>query len=94
MQQVWNWALSVAPKGSVFNVAGHSLGASRTQLTPLFLPASQIGALHSFEAPKFCDAQFYATYSAELASMVCILNGAELWAAWPWIDPLGRAATA
>ncbi|KAA0999045.1 hypothetical protein FVF58_42800 [Paraburkholderia panacisoli] len=87
MQEMWDWAFSVAPAGSVFNVTGHSLGASRTHLTPLFLPPAQIGALHSFEAPKFCDAQFYATYAPELASMVCVQNGADLWAAWPWIDP-------
>jgi hypothetical protein len=87
MQEVWDWALSVAPKGAVFSVCGHSLGASRTHLTPLFLPPAQIGALHSFEAPKFCDAQFYATYAAELANMVCVLNGRDSWAAWPWVDP-------
>jgi hypothetical protein len=86
MQEVWNWALSVAPDGAVFNVAGHSLGASRTHLTPLFVRASQIGALHSFEAPKFCDRQYYETYAKELAGMVCVLNGRDTWAAWPWID--------
>ncbi|CAB3784173.1 hypothetical protein [Pararobbsia alpina] len=91
MQEVWDWALSVAPAGSVFSVCGHSLGASRTHLTPLFLPAHQIGGLWSFEAPKFCDAQFYATYAAELAGMVCVLNGADSWAAWPWIDPRWQA---
>lgn len=91
MQEVWNWALSVAPKGEVFNVAGHSLGASRSHLTPLFLPASQIGALHSFEAPKFADSQFYSTYAAELANMVCVLNGRDTWCAWPWIDPRWQA---
>lgn len=84
MQHVWDWALQTAPAGTVFNVAGHSLGASRTHLTPLFIPAGQIGALHSFEAPKFCDAHFYETYSAELAHMVCVLNGRDTWAAWPW----------
>lgn len=91
MQDVWNWALSVAPKGAVFNVAGHSLGASRTHLTPLFIPASQIGTLHSFEAPKFADSRFYATYAKELSAMVCVLNGRDTWAAWPWIDPRWQA---
>lgn len=87
MQDVWNWALSVAPSGAVFNVCGHSLGASRTHLSPLFLPAAQIGALHSFEAPKFADARYYSTYAAELAGMVCVLNGRDSWCAWPWVDP-------
>jgi hypothetical protein len=91
MQGVWDWSLSVAPKGSAFNVSGHSLGASRTHLTPLFISAAQIGSLHSFEAPKFCGAEFYTTYAAELANMVCVLNGADTWAAWPWIDPRWQA---
>jgi hypothetical protein len=87
MQNVWDWALRTVTSGTVFNVSGHSLGASRTHLTPLFIPASQIGSLHSFEAPKFCDAQFYAYYAPELSQMVCVLNGRDTWAAWPWIDP-------
>ncbi|PVX61211.1 hypothetical protein [Paraburkholderia unamae] len=91
MQEVWNWALSVAPSGAVFNVCGHSLGAARTHLTPLFIPAAQIGVLWSFEAPKFANAKYYATYAAELAGMVCVLNGRDSWAAWPWIDPLWQA---
>jgi hypothetical protein len=91
MQQVWDWALSVAPSGAVFNVAGHSLGGARTHLTPLFIPAAQIGALYSFEAPKFLGADFYATYAAELANMVCVLDGRDTWAAWPWIDPRWQA---
>jgi hypothetical protein len=91
MQEVWNWALSVAPKGAVFNVAGHSLGASRTHLTPLFLPASQIGTMFSFEAPKFADSRYYATYATQLAGMTCFLTGRDTWAAWPWVDPRWQA---
>lgn len=91
MQNVWDWALATAPHGAVFNVAGHSLGAARTHLTPLFVPAVQIGALHSFEAPKFLGANFYATYAAELAGMVCVLNGRDSWAAWPWVSARWQA---
>lgn len=86
MQNVWDWAISTAPASVAFNVCGHSLGASRTHLTPLFVPAGRIGVLHSFEAPKFAGADFYATYASELAGMVCILNGRDSWAAWPWVD--------
>lgn len=84
MQRLWDWVLQVVPAGDVVHVSGHSLGGSRTHLTPLFLPAAQIGQLHSFEAPKFADAAFYAAHAGALAEMVCIVNGADLWASWPW----------
>jgi len=84
MQQLWDWVQQVVPAGDVIHVAGHSLGGSRTHLTPLFLPAAQIGQLHSFEAPKFADAAFYAAHASALADMVCVVNGADLWASWPW----------
>lgn len=84
MQDLWQWVLDTVPAGDVVHVAGHSLGGSRTHLTPLFLRAAQIGRLHSFEAPKFADAAFYAAHAAALSGMVCVLNGADLWASWPW----------
>jgi hypothetical protein len=86
MGDLWEWVLATIPPGDIVHVAGHSLGASRTHLTPLFLPSSQIGRLHSFEAPKFVNADYYAAHEAVLASMVCVLNGKDLWAAWPWKD--------
>lgn len=86
MDAVWNWALSVIPDGVPVNVCGHSLGAARTHLTPLFLPSTRIGALYSFEAPKFVDSSYYVKYQAELSKMVCVLNGADLWAGFPWFD--------
>lgn len=84
MAALWDWAKSVAPSGAAWNVSGHSLGAARTHLTPLFVPPAQLGALHSFESPKFADAAYYAAHAAALARMVCVLDGADLWAAWPW----------
>lgn len=87
MQQLWEWVLSTVPAGDTVHVAGHSLGASRTHLTPLFLPAAQIGLLHAFEAPKFADAAYYAAHANALANMMCTLCGADLWAAWPWRNP-------
>jgi hypothetical protein len=91
MAAMWKWALQTAPTDAVFNVCGHSLGGARTHLTPLFILAKQIGALHSFESPKFCDAEFYSTYEAELAGMVCVLNGRDAWAAWPWVSEIWTA---
>jgi hypothetical protein len=87
MSGLWQWVLDTVPTGDTVHVSGHSLGASRTHLTPLFLPQSQIGMLHAFEAPKFADASFYQTHAAALANMVCVLNGADLWAAYPWKNP-------
>ena len=84
MRDMWDWVLSTVPDGDVIHVSGHSLGGARTHLTPLFLPTAQIGQLHSFEAPKFADAAFYATHAEALSGMVCVLNGADLWASWPW----------
>lgn len=87
MAGLWQWVLHTVPAGDRVNVAGHSLGASRTHLTPLFLPAAQTGALHSFEAPKFADGPYYAAHADALAGMVCVLNGGDLWAAYPWKNP-------
>lgn len=85
MQEVWDWAKGLAP-GVTWHVTGHSLGAARTHLAPLFLETDRIGELHSFESPKFCDAQYYQSHAAQLAGMVCVLHGRDTWAAWPWID--------
>lgn len=84
--KLWKWALGEVDSKAVVNVAGHSLGAARTHLTPLFLPADRVGALHSFEAPKFADVAYYASYATALADMVCVVNGKDGWASWPWFD--------
>lgn len=84
MDKVWEWALSIVPAGVDINVCGHSLGAARTHLTPLFV--KNIGALYSFESPKFVDKDYYVKYAEPLSKMVCVLNGADLWAGWPWFD--------
>jgi hypothetical protein len=83
MSDLWSWVLETAPTGAKFSVCGHSLGASRTHLTPLFIPQQQIGPMFSFEAPKFCDAAYYATYKSKLATMTCFLDGEDLWASFP-----------
>jgi hypothetical protein len=87
MQALWDWVLQTVPEANTISVCGHSLGAARAHLTPLFLPAPRIGALHSFAAPKFIQADFYQTYHNELQEMVCVLNGQDGWASWVWFDP-------
>lgn len=91
MQLLWDWVFAIIPSNNVVNVAGHSLGAARTHLTPVFLPRQQIGELASFEAPKFIRSDFYAAHAEALADMACVLNGGDLWASWPWKNPIWNA---
>ncbi|WP_321951860.1 lipase family protein [Paraburkholderia bannensis] len=86
MQELWDWVLQTVPADITISVCGHSLGGARTHLTPAFLPCDRIGALHSFAAPKFIAADFYAAHHDALAGMVCVLNGRDGWASWPWFD--------
>ncbi|MBN3757253.1 hypothetical protein G3N95_30225 [Paraburkholderia sp. Tr-20389] len=85
-KELYAWALATCPAGTMLNICGHSLAASRTHLAPLFVPSAQIGTLHSFAAPKFADAGYYATYAHQLTNMVCVVNGADGWCSWPWFD--------
>jgi hypothetical protein len=84
--EIWAWAKSQVPDGTVFNVEGHSLGGWRTSYTPLFLPAAQIGKLHCFEPPKGANAAYYARFAAELANMVIVANGRDIWFGYPRAD--------
>lgn len=85
LDAMWSWAQSLAPAGAIFNVEGHSLGAWRTRYTPLFLPRSRIGLLHSFESPKSANAAYWSKYAGELATLVSIVNGRDLWVSWPFL---------
>jgi pimeloyl-ACP methyl ester carboxylesterase len=83
LTDVWQWAKELVPVGTIFNVEGHSLGGWRASYTPLFLPATQIGALHCFEPPKGANAAYYAKFATELASMVIVGNGRDIWMNYP-----------
>ncbi|WP_321865751.1 alpha/beta hydrolase family protein [Paraburkholderia tropica] len=83
---IWAWAKAQVPGGTVFNVEGHSLGGWRATYTPLFLPPAQIGALHAFEPPKGANLAYFQKYSAELARLVIVGNGADLWFGYPRLD--------
>jgi hypothetical protein len=84
--KLWAWVGKSMDATTVISVAGHSLGAARTALAAAYLPPGRIGALHSFESPKFLSAEFYAAHAAVISRMVCVLNGRDTWAAFPWID--------
>ncbi|MGF6937802.1 hypothetical protein OKW41_006964 [Paraburkholderia sp. UCT70] len=83
---IWAWAKAQVPRATVFNVEGHSLGGWRTSYTPLFLPAAQIGALHAFEPPKGANLAYYTRYAAELAALVIVGNGKDVWFGYPRLD--------
>lgn len=82
-KEIWEWALKLAPAGAVFNVCGHSLGGWRAAYTPLFIPAAQIGALHAFEPPKGANLAYYQKYVRELAGLVIVGNGLDIWVNYP-----------
>jgi hypothetical protein len=92
MKDIWAWAqkamLMMTPSDDkpVFNVDGHSLGGARAQLTPLFLPKDQIGDVYSFESPKFAETNYFQWALPYMPHLICTLNGADGWAAWPWND--------
>jgi hypothetical protein len=81
--EIWAWAKTCVPADTVWNVEGHSLGGWRTSYTPLFVPAAQIGMLHAFEPPKGANAAYYSRFVAELASLVIVGNGRDIWFGYP-----------
>lgn len=88
LSDMWVWAQSlthVAPDAD-FAVCGHSLGGERTLLTELFLPASRIRALYSFEAPKCGNASLWCKLAASMGKATCVINGQDLWAGWPLVS--------
>jgi len=86
VEEMWDWANGLVDPSTVWNVCGHSLGAWRTRYTPVFLPANRIGMLHSFESPKGANAAYWEKYQQELAGMVSIVNGRDLFVSWPFMS--------
>lgn len=83
MDDLWKWAKSHLPQGATLNVEGHSLGAERTLLTPLFLPKEQIGDLHAFEAPQCATQEYWDAYRDELAHAVHTVCAEDVFYNWP-----------
>jgi hypothetical protein len=84
MLGLWSWVNARTFSGKSISVQGHSLGAARVHLTPEFLNVARIGKLHSFEAPKFFTPDYYQK-RPKLFGMLCVINGSDPWAAWPWL---------
>lgn len=80
---MWNWVLNQVPIGSVINIDGHSLGAERTLLTPIFLSKPQIGDLYAFEAPMCATQAYWDAYRDELAGAVHTVCGLDIWFSYP-----------
>jgi hypothetical protein len=83
LDDFWKWVLSNIPSGASINVEGHSLGAERVLLTPLFLPAAQIGELYAFEAPQCATQDYWDAYRSVLNGAVSTVCGADKWYGWP-----------
>jgi hypothetical protein len=83
MDRFWAWALNLIPATAVINMEGHSLGAERVLLAPLFIPKERLGDMHAFEAPMCADQDYWDAYRAELAHVVHTVQGADRWFAFP-----------
>lgn len=83
MKGFWNWALSLVPPGTVLNIEGHSLGAERALLSPLFLSKDQIGEIHAFEPPQCGTQEYWDAYRDVLATAVVTVNGADILFGYP-----------
>jgi len=85
LQDMWDWAHGLTPAGTVFTIDGHSLGGWRASYSPLFIPASQIAGIYTFESPKGGNAALWEMIGPQLSSLVQVINGRDLWASWPFI---------
>jgi hypothetical protein len=83
MDKFWAWALNLIPATAVINMEGHSLGAERVLLAPLFIPKARLGDMHAFEAPMCADQDYWDAYRDELAHVVYTVQGADRWFAYP-----------
>jgi hypothetical protein len=84
--ELFGWALSlIAPEDSV-RIEGHSLGGQRAHLAPLFVPLSQLDRLIAWEPPKAANDAYYQAHADWFTRALTIINGADPWAAWPWMN--------
>lgn len=92
-KEIFDWALSVVPAGTVLNCSGHSLAGWRISYAPVFVPSAQIGSLFAFEPPRGANLAYYQKYQKELAGLVIVGNGRDCWFGYPrvggWIHRPG-----
>lgn len=84
VEDMWDWAKGLVPPSTLWHVEGHSLGGWRTRYTPIFLPPSQIGRLHSFESPKGANKAYWDFYKQALSGLVSVVNGYDVFVDWPF----------
>jgi hypothetical protein len=83
---MWVWAKHLVPRGTVFHIDGHSLGAERGLVSCALLPANQIGQIWAFEAPKPANAAFWARYANVVSKATTTVNQTDVWYGWPFIS--------
>lgn len=92
-KEIFAWALSLVPAGTVLHCSGHSLAGWRISYAPACLPASQIGSLFAFEPPRGANLAYYQKYQKELAGLVIVGNSRDIWVGYPrlggWIHRPG-----
>jgi hypothetical protein len=93
MAEFWAWVHANVPAAAVINVEGHSLGAERALLTPLFLPKAQIGSIHAFEAPQCASPAYWESYVDELGLAVHTVCGRDVWYGWPPVSQYRHPAS-
>lgn len=83
MDKFWAWALNLIPATAEINIEGHSLGAERALLAPLFIPKERLGDIYAFEPPMCADQDYWDAYRDELKNAVITVSGADRWFAYP-----------
>jgi hypothetical protein len=83
MKDFWAWVATKVPAGETLNIEGHSLGAERALLSPLFIDPSRIGDLYAFEPPQCGTQEYWDAYRDALKNAVVTVCGLDTWFNWP-----------
>lgn len=83
MKDFWGWVATKIPAGTGFNIEGHSLGAERALLAPIFVDPKLIGDIYAFEPPQCGTQEFWDAYREDLKNAVVTVCGQDIWFNWP-----------